>query len=65
MIGSQETSRQTDGRHSAAWHGAGSRQRGGSTEALTLEGHSRQLLEGWVLFQGIWFGLVDNRESML
>lgn len=48
MIGSQETIRQSHGRYSAPWQGAGSRQRQGpAMEALKLEVHRGQLLEGW------------------
>lgn len=43
---------------------AQSRQRAGRW-VLKLEAHSGQLLEGWALLRGVWFGLVDNRKFML
>lgn len=47
------------GRHQAE-------RQGPDTEALKLEVHRGQLLEGWQPpFRGVCFGLVDNREGML
>lgn len=50
MIGSQETSRQTNGRHSATAMARGRQQaerQGPDPEALKLEVLRGQLLEGW------------------